>query len=82
MELEIIFQDNHLIAINKPAGLLSIPDRFGTLPSVKSLLQEQFGKIFTIHRLDRDTSGLIIFAKDEETHKFLSQKFEGREVEK
>jgi len=82
MKLDIIFQNEHFIAINKPAGLLSIPDRFGKDPSVKSILQDQLGKIYTVHRLDKDTSGLIIFAKDEITHKDLSQKFEGREVEK
>jgi 23S rRNA pseudouridine955/2504/2580 synthase/23S rRNA pseudouridine1911/1915/1917 synthase len=82
MKLDIVFQNSHFIAINKPAGLLSIPDRFGKDQSVKSILQDQLGKIFTIHRLDKETSGLIIFAKDEQTHKDLSQKFEGREVEK
>ena len=82
MKFDIIFQNDQFIAINKPAGLLSIPDRFGKDPSVKSILQEQLGKILTVHRLDKDTSGLIIFAKDEVTHKDLSQKFEGREVEK
>jgi len=82
MKLDIIFQNEHFIAINKPAGLLSIPDRFGKDPSLKTLLQEQLGKIYTVHRLDKDTSGLIIFAKDEVTHKDLSQKFEGRDVEK
>ncbi len=82
MKFDILFENEHFIAINKPAGLLSIPDRFGKDPSLKSLLQHQFGKIYTVHRLDKDTSGLIIFAKDEETHKDLSQKFEGREVEK
>jgi 23S rRNA pseudouridine955/2504/2580 synthase/23S rRNA pseudouridine1911/1915/1917 synthase len=82
MKFDIVFQNEHFIAINKPAGLLSIPDRFGVDPSVKSLLQEQLGKIYTVHRLDKDTSGLIVFAKDEVTHKFLSQAFEGRDVEK
>jgi 23S rRNA pseudouridine955/2504/2580 synthase/23S rRNA pseudouridine1911/1915/1917 synthase len=82
MKLDIVFENERFIAINKPSGLLSIPDRFGKDPSVKSILQEQLGKIFTIHRIDRDTSGLIVFAKDEETHKDLSQKFEGREVVK
>lgn len=82
MKFDIIFENDHFIAINKPSGLLSIPDRFGKDPSLKTLLQEQPGKIFTVHRLDKDTSGLIIFAKDEATHKDLSQKFEGREVEK
>jgi len=62
--------------------LLSIPDRFGKDPSLKTLLQEQMGKIYTVHRLDKNTSGIILFAKDEATHKDLSQKFEGREVEK
>lgn len=82
MKFDTIFENEHFIAINKPAGLLSIPDRFGKDPSLKTLLQEQLGKIYTVHRLDKDTSGLIIFAKDEVTHKDLSQKFEGRDVEK
>lgn len=82
MKLDIIFENDFFIAINKPSGLLSIPDRFGKDPSLKTMLQEKLGKIFTVHRIDRDTSGLIIFAKDEATHKFLSQAFEGREVEK
>ena len=82
MKFETIFENEFFIAINKPSGLLSIPDRFGKDPSLKSLLQEKLGKIFTVHRLDRDTSGLIVFAKDEVTHKHLSQAFEGRDVEK
>jgi 23S rRNA pseudouridine1911/1915/1917 synthase len=82
MKFEVIFQNEDFIAINKPSGLLSIPDRLGKDPSVKSTLQEQSGKIFTVHRLDKDTSGLIVFAKNEETHRSLSQKFEGRDVQK
>lgn len=82
MHFEIIFENDSFIAVNKPSGLLSIPDRFGKDPSLKGYLQQKFGKIYTIHRLDKDTSGLIVFAKDEETHKYLSQLFEGREVEK
>lgn len=82
MKFDILFENEHFIAINKPSGLLSIPDRFGKDPSLKTILQEQFGKIYTVHRIDRDTSGLIIFAKDERTHKDLSRKFEGRDVEK
>ena len=79
---EIIFENESFIVLNKPSGLLSIPDRFGKNISLKSLLQERFDKIFTVHRLDKDTSGIIVFAKDEETHKYLSKQFEGREVEK
>lgn len=79
---EIIFENDHFVAINKPAGLLSIPDREQTQTSLKDLLIARYGKIFTVHRLDRDTSGMIVFAKDEQTHKYLSQLFESREVEK
>ena len=50
----IIEEDNDLVAINKPAGLLSIPDREGKDVSLKSLLKEKYGEIFTVHRLDRE----------------------------
>ena len=79
---EIIFETDQWIALNKPYGLLSIPDREGKDVSLKQLLQEKYGQIFTVHRLDRNTSGVIVFAKDEETHKFLSQAFEERSVQK
>jgi 23S rRNA pseudouridine955/2504/2580 synthase/23S rRNA pseudouridine1911/1915/1917 synthase len=82
MKFDTIFENEQFIAINKPSGLLSIPDRMGQDVSLKSILQEKFGKIFTVHRLDKETSGIIVFAKDEITHKYLSQKFEGRDVEK
>lgn len=80
--LEIIAENDHFIVINKPPGLLSIPDREGKEISLKEILQQKYGQIFTVHRLDRETSGIIVFAKDPETHKFLSQAFEERTVEK
>ena len=78
----IIFEDNDLIALNKPSGLLSIPDREGKEVSLKSLLQEKYSSIFTVHRLDMDTSGLIVFAKNEAMHRHLSLQFEERQTEK
>ena len=79
---EIILENEHFIVINKPPGLLSIPDREGKEISLKEILQQKYEQIFTVHRLDRETSGIIVFAKDAETHKFLSQAFEERTVEK
>ncbi len=78
----IILETEDFIAINKPAGLLSIPDRTQSEPSLKDLLIQQYGVIFTVHRLDRETSGVIVFAKNETAHKQLSQLFEGRDVAK
>ena len=82
MRPDIIFENDQFVAVNKPSGLLSIPDRLGQELSLKDLLKSKYGDIYTVHRLDKDTSGIIVFAKDEETHKQLSQLFEGREVEK
>lgn len=78
----IIFENDDLIALNKPSGLLSVPDREGKEISLKNLLNEKCGKIFVVHRIDRGTSGLIIFAKNESSHSFLSKQFEERKTEK
>lgn len=79
----VIFENENFVAVNKPAGLLTIPDRHDeTINSLYKTLQQQYEKIFIVHRLDRETSGIILFAKDETTHKYLSQLFEQRNVKK
>ena len=82
VEEYILEEDKNLVAINKPSGLLTIPDREGKEISLKQILKNKYGEIFTVHRLDKDTSGLVVFAKNEETHKQLSQLFEARETVK
>lgn len=81
-KFDIIAETEHWIALNKPSGLLSIPDREQSEPSLKDLLNEKYGKVYIVHRLDKTTSGIILFAKDEDTHKYLSKQFEERTVEK
>lgn len=78
----IIAENENWVALNKPSGLLSIPDREGKEVSLKSLLIEKYTDIYTVHRLDKDTSGLIVFAKNITTHKHLSLQFEGRQTKK
>lgn len=78
----IIAETNDWIALNKPSGLLSIPDREGKDISLKKMLIEKYDNIFTVHRLDKGTSGMIVFAKNEETHKHLSRQFEEKQTEK
>ena len=82
LEEQIIFENTDFVAINKPSGMLTIPDRAGNDTSLKTILKHQYGDIFTVHRLDRDTSGIVVFAKNDTTHKQLSQAFESRDVEK
>jgi 23S rRNA pseudouridine955/2504/2580 synthase/23S rRNA pseudouridine1911/1915/1917 synthase len=78
IEEYILQEDENLVAINKPPGLLTIPDREGKDISLKQILKQKYGGIFTVHRLDKDTSGIVVFAKNEQAHKNLSQLFEAR----
>jgi 23S rRNA pseudouridine1911/1915/1917 synthase len=81
-DIEIIFENNDFIVVNKPSGLLSIADRLGKEQNLKELLLQSHPHIYTVHRIDKGTSGIIIYAKNEATHKFLSQAFENRTIEK
>ena len=82
IEEQIIFENEEIVVVNKPSGMLTIPDREGKDISLKQLLKNKYGGIFIVHRLDRETSGIIVFAKNEETHKQLSRQFENRETKK
>jgi 23S rRNA pseudouridine955/2504/2580 synthase/23S rRNA pseudouridine1911/1915/1917 synthase len=78
----ILFENEDFVAVNKPSGLLSIPDRANEEISLKQLLIQRYGQIFTIHRLDKDTSGIILFAKNESAHHYFSRIFEERKIRK
>lgn len=83
-QIEIIYQDDNVVIINKPAGILVIPDQH--TPEEKTIvgmLKKQLKqKIWVIHRIDRDTTGVLIFAKNAQTHRFLSMQFEASKVKK
>ena len=82
----VIYQDEHIIAVNKVSGISVGGDRWDESKDrldrlVSAVIQPQ-SKLFMVHRIDRETSGLVVFAKDEESHRRLSLAFEGREVQK
>jgi len=83
--LEILYRDQHLVAIHKPAGLLvhrSNIDRHETRFAVQ-LLRDQIGqRVYPAHRLDKGTSGVLLFALDSETARALGQQFANNEVDK
>jgi|SRR5690606_34982987 len=83
-KLETIFENENIIVVNKPAGWLVIPDRSGqTEFTVKTIVEKQLHqKLFVVHRLDRDTSGVLCFAKNEESHRHLSLQFQNHQTEK
>jgi 23S rRNA pseudouridine1911/1915/1917 synthase len=81
--LDVLFQDESYIAIRKPSGILTIPDRFDPqIPDLYRILKTSFKEIFIAHRLDRDTSGVIVFCKTEEAHRHLNMQFTDHTVQK
>lgn len=79
----LIHEDDDLIILNKPANWLSIPDRYDpTKPNLYHWLQSRYEQVFIVHRLDRETSGVICFAKNEAAHKHLNQQFAARTTKK
>ncbi len=83
LSLSIIYEDESLVICNKPSGLLSIKDGYDpSLPSAHSLLNDRFGRLWIVHRLDKETSGLLIFARTASAHRHLNTQMEGREVKK
>jgi tRNA pseudouridine32 synthase/23S rRNA pseudouridine746 synthase len=84
-QLATLYQDEWIIAIDKPSGLLSVPGRYlDRQDSVLTRLRRFFPgeELFAVHRLDRDTSGILLFARDRDTYRHLSQQFAYREVNK
>lgn len=83
MNIEILYQDDYLLVINKPPFLLSVPGRGSDKQdSVVSRLAEHYPTVKTVHRLDWETSGLMVFALDADTHRALSKQFELRQTKK
>ena len=83
-QLETIYEDEYLMVVNKPAGMLSVPGKNGQA-SVQSMIRKRCPEAkgpLTVHRLDMDTSGLLLIAKDEKTHAMLQEQFEKRQVKK
>ena len=77
----IIYEDSHLAVIDKPPGIPSVPGKTGT-KSVLEMLQDAGKNVLEVHRLDMDTSGMMVFAKDRATQRELRRQFECRETEK
>ncbi|MDW8055991.1 MAG: RluA family pseudouridine synthase [Elusimicrobiota bacterium] len=79
----IIYEDQDYVVLNKQPGVLTIPDRYDIfLPNLQQILEAKYNKIFVVHRLDKETSGAIIFAKNELAHKEIVEQFFRRKVEK
>lgn len=79
--IEIIYEDQDIIAIDKPSGMPSVPGLDGR-ESAFEVLQKKFPSIYPVHRLDMDTSGILLFAKTQEASVSLRKQFEAHTIKK
>jgi len=91
LRVTILHEDEHLLVIDKPAGVPVIADRWDLLmPNLRDLLNKRYGKpaepdapgVWVVHRIDADTSGVMLFARSAEMHRALNEMFMERRVQK
>ncbi len=81
--MDVLYSDSYILVVNKPSGLSTIPggwDKGST--SLVQMLEPDYGRIWVVHRLDKVTSGLVVFARTAEAHRALNMQFENHEIHK
>lgn len=73
----VLWADESILAVNKPAGLPTLPDGYQPdAPHVRNLLEPSWGRLWIVHRLDRETSGVLILARSAAAHRSLNEQFQ------
>jgi len=81
--IDVLYEDEDILAVNKPERLVAVPERRPLEQSLIEVLSAQRAeKLYIVHRIDRETSGVIVFARNAEAHRQLNRQFETRSVEK
>lgn len=82
-DYSVIYSDEDIVVLNKRSGILIAADRYNPdAPRLDLLAEKEFGKLYAVHRIDKDTSGLIVYARNLEAQRNLSMQFENRKVQK
>ena len=82
-DYSVIYSDDDIVVLNKRSGVLIAADRYDPdVPRLDLLAEKEFGRLYAVHRIDKDTSGIIIYARTPEAQRTLSMEFEKREVNK
>lgn len=82
MKIKVLYEDFNILAIEKPSGILVHPDQHSQEKTILDLFLKKYSKIEIVHRLDRETSGVMLLAKNQKAHEFLKKQFQNREVKK
>ena len=83
-DVKIIFEDADVVVVNKPSGMIVYPDGKHDYPALSAWLQKKYGegRFYFVHRIDRETSGVLVVAKTQEALAFLKEQFQNRAVKK
>jgi len=82
MKIKVLYEDSGILAIDKPSGILVHGDQRSKDKTIQDLFLKKYPKLEIVHRLDRETSGVMLLAKNKKAHEFLKKQFMGREVKK
>jgi 23S rRNA pseudouridine1911/1915/1917 synthase len=82
MEPTVIYEDEEIIVVDKPSGMIVYPDGRHDYPALSAWLEKKYGEVFFAHRIDRETSGVLVVAKNEHTREELQKQFKNHEVKK
>lgn len=82
MKIKVLYEDSNIIAIDKPSGILVHPDQTSKEKTILDLFIKKYPKLEIVHRLDKETSGVLLLAKNKKAHEFLKKQFQNREIKK
>ena len=82
MKIKILYEDFSILAIDKPSGILVHPDKRSKEKTIRDIFLKKYPKLEIVHRLDKDTSGVMLLAKNKKAHEFLKEQFQNRTVKK
>jgi 23S rRNA pseudouridine1911/1915/1917 synthase len=81
-KIKILYEDKDILAIDKPAGILTCPDERSDEETIFDIFKKKYPKLEVVHRLDKDTSGVLLLAKNKKAHEFLKRQFQNHEIKK
>ncbi|MEI6580941.1 MAG: RluA family pseudouridine synthase [bacterium] len=82
MKIKVLYEDKDVLVIDKPSGILVHPDQKSEGETVLGIFSKEYPKLEIVHRLDKETSGVLILAKNKKVHEFLKNQFQKRTVKK
>ena len=82
MKIKILYEDSNILAIDNPSGILVHPDERSKEETILDIFKKEYPKLEIVHRLDKETSGVMLLAKNNKAHEFLKKQFMAREVKK